>query len=143
MKAANSNTQQPFKILHFHTHFPGVSSLYLFFCSSLKTAQKNSSRLITSLSFFFFFFSFKRRNQRAMQLLVSSSLRHVTVFPGKGVREFIKVRVGSRWVSYRMLFYCLLFFTFLVRFIFVFSTVDTIDGDLSKCSTLGILLSLH
>nr|KJB81832.1 hypothetical protein B456_013G164000 [Gossypium raimondii] len=74
-----------------------------------------------------------------MQLHVSPSLRHVTVFPGKGVREFIKVRIGSRWVSYRMLFYSLLFFTFLLRFIFVFSTVDTIDGDLSKCSTIGCL----
>ncbi|GMJ11494.1 IRREGULAR XYLEM 8, galacturonosyltransferase 12 [Hibiscus trionum] len=74
-----------------------------------------------------------------MQLHVSPSLRHVTVLPGKGVREFIKVRVGPRWASYRMLFYSLLFFTFLLRFIFVLSTVDAIDGDHSKCSTIGCL----
>uniref|UniRef100_A0A6N2MFZ9 Uncharacterized protein n=1 Tax=Salix viminalis TaxID=40686 RepID=A0A6N2MFZ9_SALVM len=73
-----------------------------------------------------------------MQLHISPSLRHVTVFPGKGVREFIKVRVGARRVSYRMLFYSLLFFTFLLRFVFVLSTVDSIDGE-TKCSTLGCL----
>ncbi|EEF39528.1 conserved hypothetical protein [Ricinus communis] len=73
-----------------------------------------------------------------MQLHISPSLRHVTVLPGKGVREFIKVKVGGKRVSYRMLFYSLLFFTFLVRFVFVLSTVDTIDGE-SKCSTLGCL----
>ncbi|GAV62372.1 hypothetical protein CFOL_v3_05896 [Cephalotus follicularis] len=75
-----------------------------------------------------------------MQLHISPSLRYVTVLPGKGVREFIKVKVGSRRVSYRMLFYLLLFFTFLVRFIFVLSTVHTIDGE-SKCSTIGTLIS--
>ncbi|KAE8693420.1 putative galacturonosyltransferase 12 [Hibiscus syriacus] len=74
-----------------------------------------------------------------MQLHVSPSLRHATVMPGKGVREFIKVRVGPRWASYRMLFYSLLFFAFLVRFTFVLSTVDAIDGDQSKCSTIGCL----
>ncbi|KAJ6314110.1 hypothetical protein OIU78_017715 [Salix suchowensis] len=73
-----------------------------------------------------------------MQLHISPSLRHVTVFPGKGVREFIKVRVGARRVSYRMLFYSLLFFTFLLRFVFVLSTVDSIDGE-TKCSTIGCL----
>ncbi|KAF3453533.1 hypothetical protein FNV43_RR03973 [Rhamnella rubrinervis] len=73
-----------------------------------------------------------------MQLHISPSLRHVTVFPGKGVREFIKVKVGSRRVSYRMLFYSLLFFTFLLRFVFVMTAVDSIDGE-SKCSTIGCL----
>ncbi|KAE8733584.1 putative galacturonosyltransferase 12 [Hibiscus syriacus] len=74
-----------------------------------------------------------------MQLHVSPSLRHVTLMPGKDVREFIKVRVGPRWASYRMLFYSLLFFAFLVRFTFVLSTVDAIDGDHSKCSNIGCL----
>ncbi|KAB2044254.1 hypothetical protein ES319_D01G075800v1 [Gossypium barbadense] len=74
-----------------------------------------------------------------MQLHISPSLRHVTVLPGKGVREFIKVKVGSRKVSYRMLFYSLLFFTFLLRFVFVLSTIDSIDGDHPKCSTIGCL----
>ncbi|XP_038689820.1 probable galacturonosyltransferase 12 isoform X2 [Tripterygium wilfordii] len=37
-----------------------------------------------------------------------------------------------------MLFYSLLFFTFLVRFVFVLSTVDSIDGG-TKCSTIGCL----
>ena len=46
-----------------------------------------------------------------MQLHISPSLRHVTVFPSKGFKEFIKVKVASRRVSYRMLFYSLLFFT--------------------------------
>ncbi|KAK9268512.1 hypothetical protein L1049_000265 [Liquidambar formosana] len=74
-----------------------------------------------------------------MQLHISPSLRHVTVFPsGKGVREFIKVKVGSRKVSYRMVFYSLLFFTFLLRFVFVLTAMDTIDGE-SKCSTIGCL----
>ncbi|GMN33518.1 hypothetical protein TIFTF001_046707, partial [Ficus carica] len=70
-----------------------------------------------------------------MQLHISPSLRHVTVFPGKGVREFIKVKVGSRRVSYRMLFYSLLLFTFLLRFVFVMTAVDTIDGQ-TKCSSI-------
>lgn len=74
-----------------------------------------------------------------MQLHISPSLRHVTVLPGKGVREYIKVKVGSRRVSCRMLIYSLLFFTFLLRFVFVLTAVDTIDGE-SKCSTLGTLL---
>ncbi|KAM7267445.1 hypothetical protein ACFE04_009611 [Oxalis oulophora] len=74
-----------------------------------------------------------------MQLHISPSLRHVTVFPGKGVRDFIKVKVGARRVSYRMLFYSLLFVTFLLRFVFVLSTVDTIDGEQTKCSSIGCL----
>ncbi|KAK6134927.1 hypothetical protein DH2020_031305 [Rehmannia glutinosa] len=37
-----------------------------------------------------------------MQLHISLSLRHVTVLPTKGVREFIKVKIGSRRLSYRM-----------------------------------------
>ncbi|KAK2984787.1 hypothetical protein RJ640_004612 [Escallonia rubra] len=73
-----------------------------------------------------------------MQLHISPSLRHVTVLPGKGVREFIKVKVGSRRLSYRMVFYSLLFFTFLLRFVFVLTAVDTIDGE-RKCSTIGCL----
>ncbi|KAL0549995.1 hypothetical protein IC582_014490 [Cucumis melo] len=72
------------------------------------------------------------------ELHISPSLRHVTVLPGKGVREYIKVKVGSRRVSCRMLIYSLLFFTFLLRFVFVLTAVDTIDGE-SKCSTLGCL----
>ncbi|GJT01467.1 probable galacturonosyltransferase 12 [Tanacetum coccineum] len=71
-----------------------------------------------------------------MQLHISPSLRHVTVLPGKGVREFIKVKVGSRRLSYRMVFYSLLFFTFLLRFVFVLTAVETIDGQ-TKCSTIG------
>ncbi|PIN02354.1 Polygalacturonate 4-alpha-galacturonosyltransferase [Handroanthus impetiginosus] len=73
-----------------------------------------------------------------MQLHISPSLRHVTILPGKGVKEFIKVKIGSRRLSYRMLFYSLLFFTFLLRFVFVFTAVDTIDGQ-TRCSTLGCL----
>ncbi|KAF8391479.1 hypothetical protein HHK36_023784 [Tetracentron sinense] len=71
-----------------------------------------------------------------MQLHISPSLRHVTVFPGKGVRDFIKVKVGSRRVSYRMVFYSLLFVTFLLRFVFLLTAMDTIDGE-TKCSTVG------
>ncbi|CAA3008949.1 probable galacturonosyltransferase 12 [Olea europaea subsp. europaea] len=73
-----------------------------------------------------------------MQLHISPSLRHVTVLPAKGVREFIKVKIGSRRLSYRMVFYSLLFFTFLLRFVFVLTAVDTIDGE-TRCSTLGCL----
>ncbi|PRQ31596.1 putative polygalacturonate 4-alpha-galacturonosyltransferase [Rosa chinensis] len=73
-----------------------------------------------------------------MQLHISPSLRHVTVFPGKEVREFIKVKVGSRRLSYRMLFYSILFFTFILRFVFVMTAVDTIDGE-TRCSTIGCL----
>ncbi|QCE09817.1 probable galacturonosyltransferase 12 isoform X1 [Vigna unguiculata] len=73
-----------------------------------------------------------------MQLHISPSLRHVTVFPSKGFKEFIKVKVASRRVSYRMLFYFLLFFTFLLRFVFVLTAVDGIDGE-NKCSTIGCL----
>ncbi|KAH7859674.1 hypothetical protein Vadar_004129 [Vaccinium darrowii] len=73
-----------------------------------------------------------------MQLHISPSLRHVTVLPSKGLREFIKVKVGSRRFSYRMVFYSLLFFTFLLRFVFVLTAVDNIDGE-SKCSTIGCL----
>ncbi|XP_057729535.1 probable galacturonosyltransferase 12 [Arachis stenosperma] len=74
-----------------------------------------------------------------MQLHISPSLRHVTVLPGKGLKEFIKVKVASRRVSYRMLFYSLLFFTFLLRFVFVLTSVDGIDGGETKCSTIGCL----
>ncbi|GKA46121.1 probable galacturonosyltransferase 12 [Tanacetum coccineum] len=48
------------------------------------------------------------------KLHISPSLRHVTLLPGKGFREFIKVKVGSR------------------------SSVDNID-DQTKCSTIGCL----
>ncbi|XP_068668688.1 probable galacturonosyltransferase 12 [Aristolochia californica] len=71
-----------------------------------------------------------------MQLLLSPSLRHVTVFPGKGVRDFIKVKVGSRRVSYRTVFYSLLFLTFLLRFVFVLTAMDTIDRE-NSCSSIG------
>ncbi|KAJ4982335.1 hypothetical protein NE237_033172 [Protea cynaroides] len=71
-----------------------------------------------------------------MQLHISPSLRHVTVFPGKGVRDFIKVKVGSRRVSYRMVFYSILFMTFLFRFAFVLTAMETIDGE-TNCSTIG------
>ncbi|GAB4846215.1 Probable galacturonosyltransferase 12 [Ancistrocladus abbreviatus] len=73
-----------------------------------------------------------------MQLHISPSLRHVTVMPGKGVREFIKVKVGSRKVSYKMVFYFLLLLMFLLRFAFVMKTLDTIDGE-TKCSSIGCL----
>ncbi|XP_057950213.1 probable galacturonosyltransferase 12 [Malania oleifera] len=73
-----------------------------------------------------------------MQLHISPSLRHVTVLPAKGVREFIKVKAGSRRLSYRMVFYSLLFFAFLLRFVFVLTAMDTIDGE-TKCSTVGCL----
>ncbi|KAJ0671605.1 putative polygalacturonate 4-alpha-galacturonosyltransferase [Helianthus annuus] len=76
-----------------------------------------------------------------MQLHISPSLRHVTVLPAKGVREFIKVKVGSKKVSYRMVFYTLLFLTFLLRFVFVLTAVDTIDGQ-TRCSTIGCLKKL-
>ncbi|XP_010267797.1 PREDICTED: probable galacturonosyltransferase 12 [Nelumbo nucifera] len=71
-----------------------------------------------------------------MQLLLSPSLRHVTVLPGKGLREFIKVKVGARRVSYRMIFYSLLLLAFLLRLVFVMTAMDTIDGE-TKCSTIG------
>ncbi|KAK9689076.1 hypothetical protein RND81_09G033900 [Saponaria officinalis] len=71
-----------------------------------------------------------------MQLHISPSLRHVTVFGGKGVREFIKVKGGSRRFSWRMVLCSLLFLTFLLRFVFVLNAVDTIDG-LKKCSSFG------
>lgn len=74
--------------------------------------------------------------QTKMQLHISPSLRHVTVLPGKGLKEFIKVKVASRRLSYRMLFYSLLFFTFLLRFVFVLTAVDGIDGE-NKCTTIG------
>ena len=73
-----------------------------------------------------------------MLLQISPSLRHVTVLPGKGLKEFIKVKVASRKLSYRMLFYSLLFFTFLLRFVFVLTAVDNIDGA-NKCSSIGTL----
>ena len=76
-----------------------------------------------------------------MQLHISPSLRHVTLLPGKGVKEFIKVKVGSRRLSYRMVLYSLLFFTFLLRFVFVLTAVETIDGQ-TKCSTIGTQNSL-
>ncbi|KAK9906157.1 hypothetical protein M0R45_002817 [Rubus argutus] len=37
-----------------------------------------------------------------------------------------------------MLFYSILFFTFLLRFVFVMTAVDTIDGE-TRCSTIGCL----
>lgn len=77
-----------------------------------------------------------------MQLHISPSLRHVTVLPAKGVREFIKVRIGSRRLSYRMVFYSVLFFTFLLRFVFVLTAVDTIDGE-TRCSTIGIYMYIE
>ncbi|XP_073307882.1 probable galacturonosyltransferase 12 [Primulina huaijiensis] len=73
-----------------------------------------------------------------MQLYMSPSLRHVTFLPAKNVRELIKAKIGSRLLSYRMLFYALLLFTFLLRFMFVLTAVDTIDGE-AKCLTIGCL----
>jgi len=75
---------------------------------------------------------------KKMLLQISPSLRHVTVLPGKGLKEFIKVKVASRRLSYRMLIYSLLFFTFLLRFVFVLTAVDNIDGE-NKCSSIGTL----
>jgi alpha-1,4-galacturonosyltransferase len=60
------------------------------------------------------------------------------VLPGKGLKEFIKVKAVSKRLSYRMMFYSLLFFTFLLRFVFVLTAVDGIDGE-NKCSTIGTL----
>ncbi|CAL9758674.1 unnamed protein product [Musa acuminata subsp. burmannicoides] len=73
-----------------------------------------------------------------MQLHISPSMRHVTVFPGKGVREFIKFKVTSRRLSYKMVIYSLLFMTFLLRFIFVLTAMDTIEGE-TQCSSLGCI----
>ncbi|CAL9090467.1 unnamed protein product [Musa textilis] len=73
-----------------------------------------------------------------MQLHISPSMRHVTVFPGKGVREFIKVKGTSRRLSYKMVIYSLLFMTFLLRFIFVLTAMDTIEGE-TQCSSLGCI----
>lgn len=73
-----------------------------------------------------------------MQLHISPSLRHVTVLPGKGVRDFIKVKVSSRRVSYRTVFYSVLFLTFMLRFVFVLTAMDTIDGE-NKCSSIGTM----
>ncbi|CAM8890871.1 unnamed protein product [Rhodiola kirilowii] len=73
-----------------------------------------------------------------MQLYISPSLRHVTVFTGKGVKEFIKFKIGSKRVSYMMILYSLLFCTFLLRTLFVLSAMDIIDGDI-KCSSIGCL----
>ncbi|KAJ8514102.1 hypothetical protein OPV22_004536 [Ensete ventricosum] len=74
-----------------------------------------------------------------MQLHISPSMRHVTVFPGKGVREFIKVKVTSRRLSYKMVIYSLLFITFLLRFIFVLTAMDTIEGETQWCTSLGCI----
>ncbi|OAY70478.1 putative galacturonosyltransferase 12 [Ananas comosus] len=70
-----------------------------------------------------------------MQLHISPSMRHVTVLTGKGVRDFIKVKVASRRLSYRMVFYSLLFAMFLLRFVFVLTAMDTIE-DQYECSSL-------
>ncbi|OIW03165.1 hypothetical protein TanjilG_11802 [Lupinus angustifolius] len=72
-----------------------------------------------------------------MQLHISS-LRHFTLLQGKGLKEFIKVKVGSRRISYKMLFYSLLFCTFLLKFLFVLTSLDGIDGE-NNCSTVGCL----
>ncbi|KAG0501489.1 hypothetical protein HPP92_001561 [Vanilla planifolia] len=71
-----------------------------------------------------------------MQLQISPSLRHVTVLPGKGVRDFIKVKVASRKLSYKMAFYSLLLLTFVLRFVFVLTAMDAIEGE-NDCSSLG------
>ncbi|XP_074589272.1 putative galacturonosyltransferase 12 [Curcuma longa] len=73
-----------------------------------------------------------------MQLHISPSMRQVTVLPGKGVREFIKVKVASRRLSYKMVIYSLLFMTFMFRFIFVLTAMDSIEGD-TQCSSLGCI----
>lgn len=77
-----------------------------------------------------------------MQLHISPSLRYITVLPGKGFREYFKVKIGSRRLSYRMVFYSLLVLTFLLRFIFVLTAMDTIDGE-SRCSTIGKLFLVY
>ncbi|GFP92712.1 amidase 1 [Phtheirospermum japonicum] len=82
---------------------------------------------------------FRGINQEAeyfTSLHISPILSHVTVLPPKGVKEFIKVKIGNMRFSYRMLFYSLLFFTFLLRFVFVLTAVDTIDGE-TKCSNIA------
>ncbi|XP_074569106.1 putative galacturonosyltransferase 12 [Curcuma longa] len=73
-----------------------------------------------------------------MQFHISSSMRQVTVLPGKGGRELIKWKVASRRLSYKMVFYSLLFMTFMFRFIFVLTAMDSIEGD-TKCSSLGCM----
>ncbi|KAK1308073.1 putative galacturonosyltransferase 12 [Acorus calamus] len=73
-----------------------------------------------------------------MQLHISPSLRHVTFSPVKGVRDSIKVKFLSRRVSYRMVFYGLLIATFILRFVFVLTAMDTIEGQM-ECSSLGCI----
>ncbi|CAL0322956.1 unnamed protein product [Lupinus luteus] len=73
-----------------------------------------------------------------MQQHISPSLCYVTLLQAKGLKEFIKVKVGSRRISYKMLFFSLLFSTFLLKFVFVLTSVDDIDGE-NKCSTVGCL----
>ncbi|CAL5212916.1 unnamed protein product [Lathyrus oleraceus] len=73
-----------------------------------------------------------------MLLHISPNLGHITVLPGKGLREVSKVRIASSRFSYRALFYSLLFFTFLLRFVFVLTAVDSIDGE-NKCSNISCL----
>ncbi|GFP92647.1 outer envelope protein 64 mitochondrial [Phtheirospermum japonicum] len=63
------------------------------------------------------------------------------VLPPKGVKDFIKVKIGNMRFSYRMLFYSL-FFTFLLWFVFVLTAVDTIDGE-TKCSSIVLGLNIH
>lgn len=54
------------------------------------------------------------------------------------MRDFIKVKVSSRRVSYRTVFYSVLFLTFMLRFVFVLTAMDTIDGE-NKCSSIGTM----
>ncbi|CAA6658311.1 unnamed protein product [Spirodela intermedia] len=71
-----------------------------------------------------------------MQVHVLQGRRQLRVIPGKAVRDFINMGVGSGRVSCRKVFYSLLLLLLLLRFSLFFMASDTIEGD-AVCSTVG------
>lgn len=123
----SEHTSKPFlfQLYFFHLTFGIITVVFLIVVVSSSTSGALSFR---PLSF------------SEMQLHISPSLRHITVLPAKGFRELFKVKIGSKRLSYRMVFYSLLFLTFLLRFVFVLTAVDAIDGQ-SKCSSIGTTIN--
>ncbi|GLJ32162.1 hypothetical protein SUGI_0647510 [Cryptomeria japonica] len=70
-----------------------------------------------------------------MQLHISPSLRHISIYTTNGFWGFMKGKGAARHVKYRNLLYCVLIFIFLMRFVFILAALASLDGT-NDCTSL-------
>ncbi|EPS67977.1 hypothetical protein M569_06796, partial [Genlisea aurea] len=80
-----------------------------------------------------------------MQLHFSPSMRSITISSSNsggngnnGGRDLMKIKVAPRQISYRTLFYAILFLAFLLPFVFILTALVTLEG-VNKCSSIDCL----